>query len=276
MAERVQFPQWRAENDPTKYPFAARATLTNGQRSLVEGSLLDAILYPIGGGARLRMSKVVVTHGTVTIHIGDQVEAELASGEFDLLSPPDSLPLVDAYGRPAGLLVSEATRLAIFGAWGVGTYEFTAEQAEFAATVCAPQPAVGVRGVLLDDGTVLTGEVWLVGDDGVVLRKEEVTVPAARCGGDSVTREVIRIDVVGDPLFRRRLCAPADLFATPNFIRTVTFKDQKQTVVCSPNVYGDIKVSVNNALAADTVLRIHPTPEGNKFEVVGSLLKSVR
>lgn len=275
MSERIQFPQWRAENEPTRYPFASDATLTNGTQFLLDGTFLDAALFPVGGEVNLYLSSVVVAHDTVTLYIGDDTDPERCSGTFDLLSPPDLVSLTDTYGRPAGVLVSEAARLGLFAAWGVGTFTFEPEQTPFVATVCNPQPAVGVRGVRLPDGTVLTGDVWLVGEDGVVLREETVTVPLEACG-QSRTYTVIRVDVVGDPLFRRRLCTPTSLFETPLYVTTIVFSDGHQVVECGPGAAGDIKMTVNNDLASDTVLRVHPTEAGTKISVVGTQLQSVR
>lgn len=248
--------------------------MTNGVQVVLNSTFLDAILYPVGGGENLFLTSVVIDHDRVVIYVGDPVAEQLCSGAFDLVDPPDTVRLFDAYGRAAGLLVSEASRLSLFGTWGVGTFTFLQDQTPFAVTVCVPQPAIGVRGVQLEDGSVLTGDVWLVGEDGVVLRREVVTVPADAC--TSKTYEVIRVDVVGDPLFRRRLCTPTDLFETPRYLTSLVFSDGHQVVECGPGKNGDVKITVNNNLASDTVLRVHPTEVGTKFNVVGSLLKSVR
>lgn len=248
--QRILFPEWRKENETTKYPFADDATLSNGVQSLVEGTLLDAILYPIGGGPGMFLSQVTVGFDQVTIWIGTTDNKLLASGSFPTLEPPGDVPLLDAYGRPAGLLVSESVRLGLFASWGIGTFVFKAAQTGFTATVCVPQPADSVRGVLLDDGTLMTGDFWLIGDDGVVLRHEVVLAPSPQGAcGPTIAYEVIRVDVVGDPLFKRRLCLPHSLFQTPNFIKTVTFQDSKQRIVCTPNGFGDIKMTINNAEA---------------------------
>jgi hypothetical protein len=232
---------------------------------LSSGVFLDAVFFPIGGGERLRLSKVIVTHADVTVYIGDQLNAQLASGVFNLPTPPDTLTFYDAYGRPAGFVVSTSVRLGELSGWGAGTYEFEADATEFVATACVPTPEAGVRGVLLDDGTVLAGDVWLVGGSGVVLRADQYD-----------GQWVVRVDVVGDPLYRRKLCEIADssLFTTPNFIRSVTFADAHQTVVVKPDAAGNIYMTANNALAADTVLRVHPTPGGNVIEAVGTLAAS--
>ncbi len=275
MVERRLHPEWRAENEPTKYPFGSNATLTNDVDVIIEGVFLDAILYPIGGQERVFLSRVDVNHDTVTVTIGDLINPALAAGSFDLLAPPDRFKLEDEFGRPAGVLVSESIRLSTFQSWIVGTHVFTVDQTEFAATVAVPTPELGVRGILLDDGSLFTDEVFLVGDDGVVLSVEESEIPT-RCGVPARPISIIRVDIVGDPLFRRRLCDPNDLFVTPRFVETITFDDGKQKVKCGPDGVGDVKMTANNDLAEDTVLRIRATENGIVFEAVGSTLSGVR
>lgn len=270
MSENRAFAQWRDENRTTLYPFSPEATLTNGTQTLLEGSLIDANLFPIGGDESLYLSSVTVTYQTVTITIGTNANAAIASGSFPLLSPPTSVALSDQFGRPAGLLVSEGVQLGLFGAWGVGTFKFKQAQTAFAATVCVPVPDVGVRGIQLPDGSLLSGEVWLVGDDGVVLSSSQITTAAAACGAAEQTYTLVRVDVVGDPLFKRRLCSPSSLFATPRFLQSITFKDSRQSVKVLPDERGDVKITVNNNLSPDTALRVHPTAAGTQFDVVGT------
>ena len=126
--------------------------------------------------------------------------------------------------------------------------------AEFAATCVTPMPAAGVRGFTTPDGTLFTGDVWLVGEDGVVVREEDGAV---------------RIDVVGDPLFRRRLCQPVQLFTTPRFVKTINGM--------RPDARGDFKITAGRALAADTVLRVYTDDTGGiTFEAVGQVLQGVK
>lgn len=268
--ERTLFPPWRQQQEPTSYPFAATASLSNGTQSLLEGTFLDAVLYPIGGGARLRLASVTITHETVTLFIGDDTDAALASCKFSLTDVPDTLEFVDSHNRPAGLLISEASRLGIFATWGTGTFTFTADQTGFAGSCCIPTPEVGVRGFLLDDGTLLTGEVWIIGDDGVVVRYDGEVA-----SGDGYA-STIRIDVVGDTLIRRRLCGPQDLFDTPRFLKTLTLEDNDQAVVLTPDAAGAVRFNVNNNAASDTVLRTYTQDNANKIEVVGSRTQNVR
>lgn len=268
MNENRLYRQWRRNWEATKYPFADRATLTNRAGIvLLEGSFLDAALYPVGGQARLYVSRLIVDHGNVRIYVGDPSMQLRCWGDFDLIRPPDTVALADAQGRPAGLFVSESRRLGIFQSWGVGTHDFTVDQTELAATVCFPTPEPGVRGVLLEDGTLLTGDVWLVGEDGVVLRFEDTDV-SGPCGA-GLGAKVIRVDIVGDPLFRRRLCEPNNLFATPRFVKKMRIISPVGTFDCTPDAHGNIGVFANNSLRYDTVLRVGTTKGGLVISMVG-------
>ena len=171
------------------------------------------------------------------------------------------------------MLVSEASRLATFQSWTLGDHDFDQEQTEFVARVCVPTPEVGVRGFLLDDGSIMTGDVWIVGDDGVVVTAGEAIEEVE--GFTSEQRKVVtlRIDVVGDPLFRRRLCS--NVFETPKFLKTITVRHQCNSFVCGPDTLGDFKISVGDQDAPDPILRIRSIPEGLRFEAVGEELENL-
>ena len=274
MAERILFPEWRKANEPTKYPFSSRATLTNlDGTTIIEGTFLDAALYPIGAGNGLHLAQVDINHEQVLLIIKDEHNNLAATGKLPLVNAPDDILLTDSYGRPAGIIVSESERLGIFQSWGVGAHVFTGAMTEFCATVCFPTPEIGVRGIMLDDGSIFTGDVWLVGDDGVVFRPEQVTLPAT-CGKEARTVKVIRMDVVGDPLFRRRLCQPNDLFATPRLVKAVRVIGSNGEFTCGPDAHGDIKLAVGNDLAQDTILRVTTAAEGLTVSTVGSAQQS--
>lgn len=266
---RQLFPEWRAEQTLTGFPFTQRASLTNGQRTIQKGLLTDAMLYPIGGGARIYLSGVTITHTTVTVTVGDETTEELASGNFPLVNPPDQVALTDPQDRPAGLLVSTSAQLSTLQAWGVGSWAFKPDETEFCPAACAPTPATGLQGVLLPDGTVLTGDVWLVGSDGVVLTATTLTVPGAGPNPPQ-TIQAIRVDIVGDPLVRRRLCSGMALFSTPQFIKTIRVTSPAGTVDVAPDALGGFQLTGNNAAASDTVLRVVTTPGGVALHAVGS------
>ena len=273
MPFRIKHPEFITVLEPTKYPFADDAPLTNEAGDIIfNETFLDASLYPIGNRERMYISKVTITNTDATITIGDVLVDELATSTFDILSPPSLLRFEDPFGRPAGIIKSEPLRLAIFQSWTVGEHTFEVGETEFVAAVCIPTPEVGVRGVQLDDGTILTGDVYIVADEGVVFSVRELTVDNG-CG-DIETFQVIRTDVVGDPLFRRRLCAPA-LFDSPQFLETITFKAGSDTIVCGPDDFGDIKITVGTQDSPDTILRVRSVTDGLTIEAVGERLENI-
>lgn len=265
--------EFRAQFENTPYPFADSASLSNGSVFFGEHVFVDAAFYVIGAGQRLHISRVTIRNEQSRLVIGDERGPERASVSFDTVNPPDSLRLTDTFGRPAGLLVSDAARLSTFQSWPLGTHVFTVAQTEFAARCCIPTPEVGLRGFLLDDGSVLTDDVWIIGEDGVVVRAEEleVDVPGS---AETEIQQVLRIDVVGDPLFRRRLCG--NVFVTPRFLRSLTIRHGCEKVKCGPDEHGDIKISVTSHNAPDTVLRVRTVEGGLVFELVGERLETPR
>lgn len=264
---QINFPEFRDEYRTTNYPFSDTASLTNAQGDFIgQGIFLDASFYPVGGAARLYLSQVDITNAQATLWLGDSRTAQLARAEFPLLAPPDQVSFVDDYARPAGLIVSSSLSLATFAAWSVGSHKFTPGQTEFVASVCMPTPETGVRGVLLDDGSLLTGDVWLVGDDGIVLTP---TLARYQDGqGREQWQPAVRIDIVGDPLFRRRLCESPALFNTPRFIERVVVQQGLNTFVVTPDEYGNIALTTGGG-APDSVLRVVPGPQGLQVTAVG-------
>lgn len=241
-------PEWRDEQQYSRYPFADTASLLSDTGlSLPVDLFLDASLYPIGGQARTGITSIETGPREVRIHIGDAAQASRAVAEFDPLGPPDVLTLFDDLGRPAGTLVSTAVALAVFQTWGRGTHTFTTGTAEFAASCVSPLPELGVRGFLLETGELLTGDVWFVGDSGVVIREIDDTV---------------RFDIVGDPLYARRLCgAFPEFFPAPSLLRTINDS--------GPDEYGRFSILAGSE-TSDTILRIfRSASDALTIELVG-------
>jgi len=272
---RIKHPEWRDSHEPTKYPFEDDATLSNDEgATLFSDTFLDAAFYPVGGEANGFLAKVTITPTTATLWYGDDGDIQRAFGSFDLATPPDQLRLTDTFGRPAGLLVSESIRMAIFQSWAVGDHIFTQDQTGFVAAVCMPAPEIGVRGIVVDDGTVMNGDVYIVGDEGVVLSCEESQLPGD-CNEPSKVVYTIKVDIIGDPLWRRRECAPG-FFSTPNFLESVTFQKGARSLRCGPGELGNIRFVVGNTAATDTILRVRPIDQGVLLEAVGERLEDIR
>jgi len=190
---KIAFNDWRAENEQRGYPFADDASLTNGELTLVESLFIDGRLYPVGGDEELYLVRISRRGSEIEFAVGTVAAGELATGSYDVTSIPTSgeLAFHDSYGRPAGMLLSTADALQAFSGLNSGDYSFSLAQTRFAPAVIVPQPDSGVRGFILPDGEIITGDVWLVGEDGVVIRNDD---------------GALRVDVIGDPFASRKLC----------------------------------------------------------------------
>jgi hypothetical protein len=149
------------------------------------------------------------------------------------------------------VLISEPLRLAQFGAWNNGIHTFARRATEFCASCVIPTPEIGVRGILTEDGDLLTGDVWIVGDNGITVRELE--------DGQ------IRVDIPGDPLFVRKQCGPLELFEPPIFIETINN--------CPPDENGDFRIEANDHDNRSTIMRIVHTDDGLKIEAVGQYVR---
>jgi hypothetical protein len=249
MAEqRILAARWRDEQRDSKYPFADTASLRSQEGLRIAADVfLDASLHPASRGTQLGIRQIDVAVGRVAITLGDSAAAALASASFDPLHVPDVLSFADAQGRTAGLVVLDTTQAALFQTWPTGRQRFLLGAAEFAVSVVQPLPVHGLAGVRLEDGTVLSGEIWLVGEDGVVVRE--------------VDPGVIRVDVVGDPLSRRRQCDDVGAFTAPRCLRTINGVPADER--------GEFFIVAGGNAASDTVLRVRPVADGLRFEIVG-------
>lgn len=271
------FPQWRSDFSGTQYPFADTADLLNGDGDFfAEGVFLDASFYPVGGKSRMYISNVSISAEDCTITIGDSTTADLCSGTFTLLAADEStvddetdalIHFYDNYGRPAGVIVSTPLRLASFQAWSMGDHSFAAANTELVAKVCVPTPEIGVRGFLLDDGSVMANDVWMVGADGVVLTTETRYLKNS-CGEPTAYKTIV-VHAVGDPLYRRRLCQDPDLFQTPRMITSIVVRARNEEYELTPDENGEFKIVVGSNLVDDSVLRIQPVDGGLIIGAVG-------
>jgi len=263
--------QWYDENSDRKFPFEDHATMMGTAGDTISNSLfLDALLHPAGHAGELYISRITLAADLITIVIGDSAVDEICYCEFDPVTVGSSLKLVDFQGRPAGVLVSDAIRLSELLGWEVGDHLFDRSATSFVAAVVVPVPEQGVSGLRLENGDIATGDFWLIGDDGVVLSTR--VVDSVDAEGEPITYNVIRADAVGDPLFRRKLCAPGR-FTTPRFLRSLNIQSGNRSMTVLPNSRGDLQITVGSDRTHDTILRIKMLEAGMEVSVVGEQLK---
>ena len=269
---RIYPQEWRDEHANNRYPFADRATLVaNTGEFLPDTVFLDAALHIPGAAGRLRISRIEVRAGLVTVTVGDEQMPQRASGSFDPLATDGNVVLIDTYGRAVGTLVSTSDLLQTFQAWSEGVRTFTVDATEFAASCCFSVPEIGFRGFLLDDGSLFTGDIFLVGENGVTLSTE--TYFLSIVDGANVSQqpfEAIRIDVTGDALFRRKSCDNAETFPIPRFVRKIIVKHDCQTIEVLPGPDGDFKIHSGRRYVEDPAIRLQVSDGGLLVELLGT------
>lgn len=246
----IVHPQWRDSHRETAFPFSLTAALTTDtDKTLPTGAFLDGVLQLPGGVVPFHLLSIDVGYETATLQFGDATRDNLVHGVVDLQDPQEITELVDDSQRSFGALIGDPTVLRQINGWGLGLHTFRRGRAELAAAVCVALPSVGVSGLSTADGQVHAGDVWIVGERGVVVRTAMQSAPAP-CAV-RLEQSVVRVDVVGDPLFRRRGCNDeAGAYATPRVIRKIRFKQGATEFVCEPDQYGVIPMTASN-LAVD-------------------------
>jgi hypothetical protein len=72
---------------------------------------------------------------------------------------------------------------------------------------------------------------------------------------------VLRVNVVGDPLFKRKECG--NLFQDVQFLQSLIVEAGNCRIECGPNSKGDFQITSGNQDTPNPVLRIKKLPEKN-------------
>jgi hypothetical protein len=255
--EREYGQEWRDEVKTTKYPFTDTSSLITLDNLLFDKeAVYDASFYVINWNSRLYMTKIeIITdpNKIARIHIGDVSTISAAYADIDPFNVPSIITFTDALGRQAGMMVVDPVALSFLQSWTLGTHLFRTE-AEFVPSVVTPMPTGYVTSIKDSTNDVLKGDIWLIGESGVVIRTEGANV---------------RVDIVGDPLYKRLAYSDPTQFPTPRFVKTINGY--------SPDENGEFKIVVGDYLANDTILRIYPDPSlpGLRVELVGQTLQAI-
>lgn len=251
---RIIFPDFREEQADSRYPFADTATLRDrtGRLEIPRDAFIDAVVYTIGRKAKAYVSKITVDNNLITLTVANTANTITATAKYNPLSPPMTghIALLDEYERPAGLLILTQNALALFGGWDVGEHVFNVTATEFVSTVVIPAQEDCVRAITNNADKFYTGDVWLIGGNGVVVR--------------AVEADVVRVDIMGEPLFKRILCGTEEApFEPENTLRTING--------CGPDEFGNFTLTVTNTdQVTDPILRISPRGDALTISVVGT------
>lgn len=227
---RIINPQYRDDNGASRYPFADTTSLVATDAVAISPDLfVDAMLHIPAADtvARISAIRTSATEISVTVTAGPQT----ATATVSLPDPTPYLQLLTPDGKPAGLLLADADILATLQGWPSGLHTFSAE---FVASVCLLGADLGVTGLQAASGAPLTNDVWLVGEDGIILSADD--------------NDVIRVDIVGEPLINRRLCDTTPGFQARRFLRTINEQ--------IPDQYQDMRLVIGRANTLRPALRI--------------------
>ena len=238
----------------TKYPFTDKATLISRNGTAISQEVfLDARVYAPGAGANQYIKTISYTSGALKVYISDSTRI-VATGTYS--GTGATITLKDDYGRDVGMLYGNPDLLTGLAPES-GVLEFTPDALPFVATVLIPQAQPVVRGFLTIDDQLVSGDVWLIGEDGVVL---------------TVDGNEIAVNIVGDHFFIRRLCAAeVPAFAPARPLRKLLVQYGESSVgELLPNTYGNVFVRPGRDAADDNIVRIHPIEFGLRLELLGN------
>lgn len=256
---KIVHPEYLDELRYTNYPFEDDATLVNDQGVFIPQNLIeDMVIYMNDPQPPVYLSKMVVEQNKLEIWFGDQQDPYQVVGTVDYQQPPDEVVLLRD-GFHAGMMLGRSEVWSLMRGWS-GEILFTPDQTALVAKVVLPLIQIGVR-TISNGEQVHSGDVWLIGGDGVQLTYEQVEE-----GGQ--TYHGVAINVVGDPLFKQAACYP-DAYVAKDFIKEIEFTDGINSVVCNPDEFGNILITVVDYETPNTIARIEPQKGGLKFSAAG-------
>jgi len=249
--------EWRDQVKSTKYPFTDTSSmLTTGNLSFDYTSVYDASFYVINWSSRLFITIIEITadpNKTARIYVGDVSNQKAAYADVDPFNITEVVTFNDSLGRQAGLLVVDPVAFAFIQTWPLGVHQMRTN-AETVPSAVTPMPSSYVTSLKTVSGQYVSGDIWLIGEEGVVIRTESGS---------------LRVDIVGDPLFKRKEYDNPDEFPTPRFIKTINGNP--------PDENGDFKIVVGDFLAGDTILRVYPdlSLPGIRIELTGQTIEGI-
>lgn len=240
---RILHPQFRDENQQSRYPFTDSSTLVSTEGyQLFQNWLVDALIYAPTVSAALSVTEIHIDGAELTVTVGlTSSGVTVCTGTINLESGPDgTVQLLDVYGRPAGVLLADPNSLTALRQFAISTVTFAPGAVDFVASVIVPSPEPGVRDFADTTHLPLPNDVWLVGENGVQLTRTD--------------DNMIRVDIVGEPLFVRLTCANTATFSAPVFLQTING--------IPPTDWGGFTIQVGRTLSTKPALRIYVDDTG--------------
>ena len=235
---RVIFPEYREQFKSTKYPFADTVTLTSvdGDFTFPQDIFCDASVYIPGATAPVYINELCISSSESYLTVLDYSKKFTAKGIIEPLS--DKIELFDPRNNQVGILVATKD-LSYFTSVPNGAYSFLSKGTALSPRCTIYLKDTGVTSVGIVDGEQLEGDVWICGRNGVIVR---------------YVNEQVRIDIVGEPLFRRE----NSKFKPPKFVQTINGMPS--------NEFGNFNISPESL---DDIIRVNTTASGITISAAG-------
>lgn len=158
--------QYRDNLTLTRYPFQDTAPLTTTSGHTIPDQLfLDLVILVREETVAVSLSSIAVSGGNAVVSFSDSNGVVVATADLSSADGQGQLTLRHG-GLPAGYALVTLGAATIVSGWPAGVY--TADAPILAHLLVVSDPA-WLTGFLLPDGTVLTGEVYLVAGQGLWL-----------------------------------------------------------------------------------------------------------
>ena len=159
--------EYRNQNSNRVYPFADSSTLidTSGF-ALPTDFIIDAFLYPIDITGSIYLHSIDTANAKIYFATTDNDEPFAVA---DYVNTSDTAYVYETgeYERQIGTLVFGSGMAEVLG--GDVVRLFTSDTAALCPTAYITMNQAGVRGFLLDDGTLVTGDITLTGGTGLTI-----------------------------------------------------------------------------------------------------------
>lgn len=244
--------------DAGKYPFTSNSTLQSKEGIIIPNeSVLDASFYPTGEYETIRIGEIDKKLQGSTIKIYSSYD-KIGEGNLDDIDDK-IIKIKDNYNRDIGIIVIDETFLFFIKNLKPNQYYFDLESAVFLPSCITIRPNSFLEGFTDENGNIVSGEVWLVGEAGVFLNYTQ---------DSSIT-----INCIGDPLFKTRFLEKTADYMLENVpIKEIIIKNFNQMYYNSnkvkPDKYGNILLSSRGAFDNKSILKIRPTENGIKMEIL--------
>lgn len=189
---------WAQETKRSPYPFVDVATLKDASGLLrLSGSwILDAKLWPaMTAPAKVYLQSIERSRGLLRFTVASTEETLCTAEVTDFTKR--RLAFFDSRGAQSGFVSFAAGALQHIYDHPSATYLFPVEATEFVPAAVTPALISGLGSVKDTAGNAVQEDVRLVGGEGVALH----VIPGNQ----------IRIDIIGDPYYRRDTCDNAEL-----------------------------------------------------------------